>query len=109
MTCYSPKSYKIRKERFAMSSEDDLSDKIDTLGLIGFEEFYAKEKENDIHKNIFDKHLCEQYIFYKKWINRSLSFDEDLSLLETKLQNEREAMNRKQERELAKITSPKSA
>lgn len=54
MTCYSPKSYKIRKERFAMSNEDDLSDKIDTLGLIGFEEFYAKEKENDIHKNIFE-------------------------------------------------------
>lgn len=106
MECYSPDTYKIRKERFAMSSED-LSDKITSLELIGFEDFC--KKENNVHKNIFDKHLWEQYIFYEKWINRSLSFDGDLSLLETKLQNEREAMNRKQEHELAKITTPKSA
>lgn len=113
MTCYSPRTYRIRKKRFAISCEDDLSDKITSLELFGIENIYdeenEKENENNVHKNIFDKHLWEQYIFYKKWINRSLSFDGDLFLLETRFKNEREAINRNQERELAEITTPKSA
>ena len=57
MTCYSPRTYRIRKERFAMSSEDDLSDKITLLESIGFEDFC--KKENNVHKNIFDMYMCQ--------------------------------------------------
>ena len=108
--CYSPDTYKMRKERFVVGSRENSSESLDSMDSDPFvlenkrQQLYnykllLKNTEND-RRILIKHHFLEKSIFYKLCLNQLEDITRDLSLLEREIEKEDNIINERHKKEL---------